>query len=151
MLSYIKGLFVEFKNFAFQGNVMDLAIGLVIGSAFTKIVTSLVNNVMMPPLGVLMGGVDFSDKVIPLKTHVDPKTNAMVIDATLKYGAFINSVIDFLIVATSVFVIVKLINIAKRKPLPPDESNKQCPYCLSMIPLKATKCAQCTADLPATA
>ena len=150
MLSYIKGLFVEFKNFAFQGNVMDLAIGLVIGSAFTKIVTSLVNNVMMPPLGVLMGGVDFSNKVIPLKHHIDSK-GVEVIDAGLRYGVFINDVIDFLIVAASVFAIVKLINIAKRKPLPPDDTTKQCPYCLSMIALKATKCAQCTADLPATA
>jgi large conductance mechanosensitive channel len=151
MLSHIKGLLNEFKAFAFQGNVMDLAIGLVIGSAFTKIVTSLVTNIMMPPLGVLMGGVDFSDKIIKLKTHIDPKTNVEVIDASLKYGVFINSIIDFLIVAASVFAIVKLINMAKRKPLPPDSTTKQCPYCLSTIALKASKCSQCTADLPVAA
>src|SRR5271169_3844698 len=101
MLGYIKGLFVEFKNFAFQGNVMDLAIGLVIGAAFTKIVTSLVENVMMPPLGMLMGGVDFSNKWVilhPAQFGPDGKT-LLVPQTTLKYGLFVNSVIDFLIVA----------------------------------------------------
>jgi large conductance mechanosensitive channel len=150
MFSGIKGLIGEFKAFALQGNVMDLAVGLVIGSAFTAIVKSLVDNVMMPPLGLLIGGVDFSDKVITLREkHM---ANGKEIAATtLKYGLFINSVISFLIIATAVFMVVKLMNMAKKRPVAGPPTTKECPLCLSTIPIKATKCAQCTTDLPATA
>lgn len=152
MASGIKGLLNEFKEFALRGNVMDLAVGLVIGAAFTKIVTSLVENVMMPPLGILMGGVDFKDKVIPLrKDQVDALGHVVAKGTDLKYGLFINSVIDFLIVAAAVFAVVKLMNMAKRKPPAGPVSTKECPQCASTISIKAKKCAFCTADLPTTA
>lgn len=153
LVSGIKGLANEFKEFALRGNVMDLAVGLVIGAAFTKIVTSLVENVMMPPLGMLMGGVDFSNKwVILHAAQFGPDGKTVVVPATtLKYGLFINSVIDFLIVASAVFMVVKLMNMAKRKAPPGPVSTKECPECASTISIKAKKCAFCTADLPATA
>jgi large conductance mechanosensitive channel len=156
MLAGIKGLIGEFKAFALQGNVMDLAVGLVIGSAFTTIVTSLVKNVMMPPLGLLMGGVDFSNKMITLRAAkldpADPTGTKVLVPATnLSYGLFINNIIDFLIVAAAVFMVVKLINTAKKKPVAGPPTTKECPKCLSTIPIKATKCAHCTTDLPATA
>lgn len=148
MGSWLKGLLGEFKAFALQGNVMDLAVGLVIGSAFTAIVTSLVNNVMMPPLGMLMGGVDFSNKwVILREAKVDAAGKIIVPATTLKYGLFINSVIDFLIVAAAVFMVVKLMNMAKKKPVAGPPTTKECPKCLSTIPILATKCAHCTSDL----
>jgi large conductance mechanosensitive channel len=151
VIGYIKSLGNEFKEFALKGNVIDLAVGLVIGAAFTKIVTSLVDNVMMPPLGILMGGVDFSNKWIILReAKLDPKTGAVVVPASkLMYGIFINNVIDFVIVAAAVFMVVKLMNSAKKQPPPADPTTKDCPLCLSTIPLKAVKCAHCTADLPA--
>ena len=151
MLSGIKGLIGEFKEFALKGNVMDLAIGLVIGAAFTKIVTSLVGDVMMPPLGWLMGGVDFSQKVLPFGPLHPDATGKMVHTVEIRYGVFINNIIDFLIVAVAVFMIVKLINTAKRKPVAGPPTTKECPKCLSTIPIKATKCAHCTSDLPVTA
>ncbi len=150
LASGIKGLLNEFKQFALQGNVMDLAVGLVIGSAFTSIVTSLVTNVMMPPLGLLMGGVDFSNKVVVLReSHV--VNGKEVAPTLLSYGKFINSVIDFLIIAAAVFAVVKLMNMAKRKPPAGPVSTKECPFCASTIAIKAKKCAYCTADLPAVA
>jgi large conductance mechanosensitive channel len=150
MASGIKGLIGEFKAFALQGNVMDLAIGIIIGAAFQKIVTSLVTNVMMPPLGLLMGGVDFSNKVIQLRDAKYDAAGKVVVPATnLSYGLFINSVIDFTIVAIAVFLIVKLINTAKKRPVAGPPTTKECPKCLSTIPLKAVKCAHCTTDLVA--
>jgi large conductance mechanosensitive channel len=153
LFSGIKNLANEFKQFALQGNVMDLAVGLVIGAAFTKIVTSMVENVMMPPLGMLMGGVDFSNKWVilhPAKLADDGKT-VLVPATTLKYGLFINSVIDFLIVAAAVFLVVKLMNMAKRKPPAGPVTTKECPMCFTTISIKAKKCPNCTADLPAMA
>lgn len=151
MIGYIKSLGKEFKEFALKGNVIDLAVGLVIGAAFTKIVTSLVDNIMMPPLGILMGGVDFSNKWIILRpAKINQDTKLVEVPASvLKYGVFINNVIDFIIVAFAVFIVIKLMNSAKRQSPPADPTTKDCPLCLSTIPLKAVKCAHCTADLPA--
>jgi large conductance mechanosensitive channel len=146
------GLIQEFKEFAMKGSVVDLAVGVVIGAAFGKIVTSLVNDIMMPPIGFIMGGVDFSAKKIVLKEAVlDPTGKTLSPATTLNYGMFINNVIDFLIVAVSVFIVVKLMNTARKAPPPPPPSTKECALCASAIPIKARKCPMCTSDLPATA
>jgi len=134
----------EFKEFAMRGNVIDLAIGVIIGGAFGQIVGSFVNDVMMPPLGLLTGGVDFSDKMITLKQAVEntPAVN-------LKYGVFINAVINFLIVAFAIFVMIRGINRLKRKEeTPPVEpTTKECPECLMTIPLNAKRCGHCAVVL----
>jgi large conductance mechanosensitive channel len=151
------GLLQEFKEFALKGSVVDLAVGVIIGGAFGKIVSSLVNDVIMPPLGLLMGGADFSNKWIILHAaKVDPVTGKEIVpQSVLKYGLFINNVIDFLIVAIAIFAVIKLMNMARRgasPPPPPGEpTTKECPMCLSTIAYKARKCPQCTSDLPATA
>jgi large conductance mechanosensitive channel len=137
----------EFKEFAMRGNVLDLAIGVVIGAAFGKIVSSFVSDVLMPPIGKLTGGVDFSNLFLVLGTgHFDSLKAAKDAGvATLNYGAFINAVIDFLIVAFSIFLVVKAVNRAMPKPVPaPAPPMKDCPQCLSSIPAKATRCAHCT-------
>jgi large conductance mechanosensitive channel len=147
------GLVQEFKEFAMKGSVVDLAVGVVIGGAFGNVVNSLVKDVMMPPLGLLMGGRDFSNKVITLHKVYDA---GKVIEQTdLRYGVFLNNVINFLIVAASIFIVIKLMNIARRRlehPAPAAAPTiKECPMCTSAIPIKARKCPQCTADLPAVA
>jgi len=153
----------EFKEFAMKGNVIDLAVGVIIGGAFGKIVTSLVNDVIMPPIGVLLGGVDFKDLKIPLysKEHAANvvANNKGKIDETLlptiNYGQFINVMLDFIIVAFCIFLLVKVINVLRRnekKEAPPVEvTEKDCPYCLSKVPVKATRCKHCTSQLEATA
>jgi large conductance mechanosensitive channel len=153
------GLLKEFKEFAMKGSVVDLAVGVVIGAAFGKIVSSLVNDIIMPPLGILMGGVDFSNKAIELRKaqwHFDTVKNTWVMDVPptlLKYGVFINNIIDFLIVAAAIFFVVKLMNAAHRKPTDAAAAptTKECAFCTSTIPIHAKKCPQCTADLPALA
>ena len=141
-------LFQEFKEFALKGSVVDLAVGVIIGGAFGKIVSSLVNDIVMPPLGLLMGGVDFSSKMFELRAaHT---VNGQAIPATfIRYGTFINNVIDFLIVAISIFVVIKLMNSARRTepPPPPPPNTRPCPYCVSEIPIKAIRCPNCTSDL----
>lgn len=132
----------EFKEFAVKGNVMDMAVGVIIGIAFGKIVTSMVNDIVMPPIGLLMGGVDFSDIVITLKEAVG-ETPAV----TMNVGIFINNVIDFLIVAFVIFMIIKQINRFKKPDAAPEPVAKDCPRCMLSIPIKATKCGHCTADL----
>ncbi|OHA85325.1 MAG: mechanosensitive ion channel protein MscL [Candidatus Yonathbacteria bacterium RIFOXYC1_FULL_52_10] len=135
----------EFKEFAMRGNVVDLAIGVVIGTAFGKIVSSLVSDVIMPPVGVLTGGVDFSNLVITLK-EASNATAAV----TLNYGVFLNAVIDFAIVAFAIFMVVKGMNNLRRKAEKTEEgepTTKECPFCISTIPIKATRCPQCTAEL----
>jgi large conductance mechanosensitive channel len=145
----VSSWWAEFKKFAMQGNMIDLAIGVVIGAAFGKVVTSLVNDVIMPPLGVLMGGVDFSDKVITLKPEeLDAAGKVIHPASVLKYGAFINNILDFLIVAFSIFVVIKLISMAKHKPSE-EPTSKECPMCLSTIPVAAKRCAHCCADIAA--
>jgi large conductance mechanosensitive channel len=128
----------EFKQFAMRGNVLDLAVGIIIGAAFNSVVHSLVNNVIMPPVGVLIGRVDFSDIVIPLPG-----------DASISIGLFINEIVNFLIVAFAVFIIVRQANRMKSKEKTPtgEPTTKECPYCLTTVPLKATRCSACTSEL----
>ncbi|MGC1105561.1 MAG: large-conductance mechanosensitive channel protein MscL [Candidatus Acidiferrales bacterium] len=138
----------EFKEFAMKGNVMDMAVGIIIGAAFGRIVTSLVSDVIMPPIGLLLGRVDFNNLFFNISGTGYPTLAAAKAAgaATINYGIFINTVIDFLIVAFAIFLVVKQINQWTTKPGPPvAPTTKSCPYCLSTIPLKATKCAFCTA------
>ncbi|MCC6148194.1 MAG: large conductance mechanosensitive channel protein MscL [Anaerolineaceae bacterium] len=140
----------EFKEFAMKGNVADLAVGLIIGAAFGNIVTSLVNDVIMPPIGLLLGKVNFTNLFINLSsTHYAILEEAKAAGApTINYGLFINTVINFLIVALVMFFIVRAMN-RMRGPAetPPAPKTKECPYCLSKILLEAQKCAYCTSDL----
>jgi large conductance mechanosensitive channel len=140
----------EFKEFAMRGNVMDLAVGVIIGAAFGKIVTSLVEDVLMPPIGQLIGKVDFSSLFINLSgTHYDSIKLAKAANppgATLNYGMFLNNVINFLIVAFVVFLVVKQINRFAPKPVPAP-STKDCPQCAMPIPLAAKRCGHCTSQL----
>lgn len=141
----------EFKEFIAKGNVIDLAVGLVIGAAFGKIVTSLVNDIVMPPIGMLLGGVDFTNLFATLK-GADFETLKAAKDGgavTINYGAFINTCIEFLIVALVIFLVIKAINRMKRKPAELPASTKSCAYCCSIIAVEATRCPQCTSDLKA--
>ena len=146
----------EFKEFAMRGNVVDMAVGIIIGAAFGTIVKSLVADVIMPPIGLLMGGVDFADLFVVIKegaeaaapyaTLADAKAAGAV---TINYGAFANTVISFIIVAFAVFMLIKGINSAKREEeAPPAEpTEKECPHCFSKISIKATRCPHCTSEL----
>jgi large conductance mechanosensitive channel len=148
----------EFKEFILRGNVVDMAVGIVIGAAFGTIVTSLVNDVIMPPIGLLLGGVDFSNLFVLLKAGSPAPPYASLADAqaagavTINYGLFINAVISFLIVAFVIFLLIRSINRMRREEEapPPEPTTKECPYCLSTIPIKATRCAYCTSELPET-
>jgi len=135
----------EFKEFAVKGNVIDMAVGIIIGAAFGGVVTSLVKDVIMPPIGLLVGKMDFSKLVITLKDATD--TIPVVPAVTLNYGVFINAVINFVIVAFAVFMLVKQINRLKRAPAPSAPTTKECPQCLSKIALNAKKCAFCTSQV----
>lgn len=139
----------EFKEFAMRGNVIDLAIAVVIGGAFGKIITSFVNDILMPPIGMLLGNVDFANLFIDLSGHgytslADAKDAGA---ATLNYGIFLNTVIDFVIVAFAIFLLIRVIN-RTRKPAPAAApTTKPCPYCKMDIPLEATRCPHCTSTL----
>jgi large conductance mechanosensitive channel len=141
----------DFKAFLLRGNVIDLAVAVVIGAAFGSIVKSLVDDVLMPPIGVLVGRVDFSNLFVVLKEGAAPPANSSLAAAhaagqvTLNYGAFINAVIAFLIVAACVFMIVRMANRFAAKPVPLPPNTKPCPYCTLAIPLSATRCPNCTA------
>jgi large conductance mechanosensitive channel len=141
----------EFRDFIARGNVIDLAVAVIIGAAFGKIVTSLVEGIIMPPVGLLLGGVDFANLFIDLSG----KNPASIADAQVRglpviaYGVFLNDVISFLIIAFVIFLIVKAIN--KRKQEEVVELTKECPYCFSTIPIEATKCSGCCSALPAAA
>ena len=146
----------EFKEFAMKGNVVDMAVGIIIGAAFGTIVTSLVNDVIMPPIGLLLGNVDFSNMFAVLKEGAKaPGPYASVAAAkaagatTINFGLFINTIISFLIVAFAIFLLIKAINQMKRKEAAPPPATKDCPYCLSKIPIKATRCLACTSELKA--
>ena len=141
-------MYKEFKEFIMRGNVVDLAVGVVIGAAFGKIVTSFVEDVLMPPIGLLLGGVDFSNLFINLSGKAYPSIAAAKAAgaATLNYGVFLNNIINFLIIAFTIFLLIKQINRMQR-PAPAAPTTRDCPYCLSAVPLKATKCAHCTAEL----
>jgi large conductance mechanosensitive channel len=146
----------EFREFAMRGNVVDLAIGVIIGAAFGKIISSLVADIIMPPLGLLIGQVDFSNLFINLSGHkVQTLAEAKQAGAaTINYGAFLNNVLDFLIVAFAVFLLVRQMNrlMSWQKAAPPEApTTKPCPYCLSTIALNARRCPHCTSDLEAAA
>jgi large conductance mechanosensitive channel len=141
----------EFKEFAMRGSVLDLAIGIVIGAAFGKIVTSFVNDIVMPPVGLLLGRVDFSNLYINLsETHYASLAEAKAAGApTINYGAFLNTVLDFLIVSLAIFLLVRQINRMRRQQEAPatKPTTKECFYCGTSIPLKAIRCPHCTSEL----
>lgn len=147
-------MFKEFKEFALRGNVVDMAVGIIIGAAFGTIVGSLVADVLMPPIGLLLGNVDFSNLYVVLKEGAiaAPYVNLAAAKeagaVTLNYGLFINAVINFLIVALAIFFLIRGLNRLKRQEKAPVEvTTKSCPFCLSSIPLKAKRCAHCTSQL----
>jgi large conductance mechanosensitive channel len=142
-------MFKEFKEFIMRGNVLDLAVGIVIGAAFGKIVTSLVSDIVMPPIGVVLGKVDFSNLFIDLSGAHYPTLDAAkkAGAATINYGLFLNTVVDFLIVAFVIFLVVKQANRLKRQPAPAAPSTKECPFCHTNIPIQATRCPNCTSQL----
>ncbi len=140
-----------FKEFIQKGNVLDMAVGFIMGAAFGKVVSSLINDVLMPPLGMLLGKVDFAGLYINLSG--EPFESLAAAKAagtpTISYGLFINTLLEFLIVALSVFLLVKWINAFRRRPaaVPAAPTTKECPYCLSAVPLKAVRCPFCTSEL----
>ena len=145
-------LFQEFKNFAARGNVIDLAVGIIIGAAFGKIVTSFVEDILMPPIGLLLGKVDFSSLFLSLNgQHYDSIAQAKAAGApTLNVGLFLNTVINFLIIAFAIFLIVQQINRLQRQPAPAPAgppTTKECPFCCSTIPIKASRCPNCTSEV----
>jgi large conductance mechanosensitive channel len=145
----------EFKEFIMKGNVVDMAVGIIIGAAFGGIVGSFVADVIMPPIGLLLGNIDFANFFVVLKEGAVPQPYTSLADAkkagavTVNIGLFINTIINFLIIALAVFFVVRSVNKLKREKetAPPPPTTKECPYCLSVIPLKAVRCAQCTSDL----
>ena len=144
----------EFKKFAMRGNVVDMAVGIVIGGAFALIVSSLVNDVIMPPIGMLLGGVDFANLFTVLKEGSTPAPYASVAAAkeagavTLNYGAFINTIVSFIIVAFAIFMVVKGMNkMQEEEETPAEPTTKECPHCISTISIKATKCPNCTSGV----
>jgi large conductance mechanosensitive channel len=149
-------MFKEFKTFIMRGNVMDMAIGIVIGTAFGLIVSSLVKDIIMPPIGLALGRVDFSNLFVLLRDGTTPGPYASLADAqnvgavTINYGIFINTIISFLIIGFAMFLIVRMINAAYKKevePAPAPVTTKECPHCYSVIPIKATRCPYCTSQL----
>ena len=143
----------EFKEFIMRGNVVDMAVGIIIGAAFVTIVKSLVDDVIMPPIGLLLGNIDFTNLFAVLKDGKVPgpyETLALAKAAgavTINYGVFVNTIISFLVVAFCVFILVKNVNRLRKEPVPAEPDTRECPYCLSAIPVKATKCAHCTAEI----
>ena len=150
------GMMKEFREFAVKGNVVDMAVGIIIGAAFGTIVKSLVADVIMPPIGLLLGNVDFANLFIVLKHGAEVMEYATVADAqaagavTLNYGVFINTIISFLIVAFAIFIMIKNINRMKKEEAPappPPATTKECPHCFSTIPIKAVRCPMCTSNI----
>ncbi len=144
----------EFKEFAMRGNVLDMAIGVIIGAAFGKIVTSLVNDIIMPPIGKLMGGMDFANLFVTLNgaTYASLAEAQAAGAPTINYGVFISTVIDFIIIAFVIFMIVKQVNRLKKQPQPaPTEAptTMECPFCVTTISVRAVKCPNCSSDLSA--
>jgi large conductance mechanosensitive channel len=142
-------MFKEFKEFVIRGNVLDMAVGIIIGAAFGKIVTSFVSDILMPPLGVLLGKADFANLFVDLKGGQYPTLAAAKAAgaATINYGVFLNTIIDFLLVGFAVFLIVRQANKLKRQPAPAPPATKECTFCYSAIPIKATRCPNCTSQL----
>jgi large conductance mechanosensitive channel len=144
-------MFKEFKEFAMKGNVLDMAVGIVIGAAFGKIITSFVSDILMPPLGLLLGKMDFSNLFMNLSGQNYPSIAAAKAAgaATLNYGIFINTIIDFLIVALAIFLLIRQVNKMKRQPPAAAPTTKDCPFCASAIPIPAKRCPHCTSQLAA--
>ena len=143
-------MFKEFREFAMKGNVLDMAVGIIIGVAFGKIVTSFVSDVLMPPLGLLLGQMDFTNLFVTLSQGSYPTLAAAkeAGAATINYGLFLNTVVDFAFVAFAVFLMIKQVNRLRRPaPAAPAPPTKECPFCVSTIPLKATRCPACTANI----
>ena len=148
-------MFKEFKEFAMRGNVIDLAVGIVIGTAFGTIVKSLVSDIIMPPIGFLLGKVDFTNLFIVLKAGVKaatPYTSLTEAQAagavTINYGMFINTIINFIIIAFAIFMVIRSMNKFKKpEAIPAEPTTKDCPYCLISVPIKATRCPHCTSEL----
>jgi len=151
-------MFKEFKTFVIRGNVVDMAVGIIVGVAFGAIVKSLVSDVIMPPIGLLLGNVDFSNLFLNLKDGKIPGPYSALTAAqaagavTINYGQFLNTIINFLIVAFAIFVMIRQINrlMPKEKAPAPAPTTKECQFCLSVIPIKATRCSQCTSQLSGT-
>jgi large conductance mechanosensitive channel len=145
----------EFKEFAVKGNVVDMAVGIIIGAAFGTIVKSLVSDVIMPPIGLALGNVDFANLFVVLKQGTPAGPYPALAEAqaagavTINYGAFINTIISFIIIAFAVFLLIRNINKLKREAEEPpaEPTTKECPFCFSTIPIKATRCGFCTSDL----
>ena len=139
----------EFKEFAMRGNVMDMAVGIIIGAAFGRIITSLVSDVIMPPIGLILGHVDFSTQFLNISGTPYPTLAAAKAAnaATINYGMFLNTVVDFIIVAFVIFLMVRQINRWNRPAPVATPTTKECPFCLSSVPLKATRCPNCTSEL----
>jgi large conductance mechanosensitive channel len=142
------GMIKEFREFAARGNVIDLAVAVIIGAAFGKVVTSVVDDLVMPPIGMLLGRVDFSNLFVALNgvTYASLAEAKTAGAPTLNYGLFLNTCFQFLIVAFAVFMLVKQVNRFK-KPAPPDLNTRDCPFCVTKIPTKATRCPACTSEL----
>jgi len=151
-------MFKDFKEFAMRGNVVDMAVGIIIGAAFGTIVKSLVSDILMPPIGILLGGVDFSALFVVIKEgtvggpYETIKAAQEAGAVTINYGVFIMTIISFLIVAFSVFLVIRSINKLKKQEEAPSAvpTTKECPFCLSVIPIKATRCGYCTSELQNT-
>jgi large conductance mechanosensitive channel len=144
----------EFKTFILRGNVVDLAVGVIIGGAFGKIVSSLVTDIIMPPIGFVLGNMDFSNLYLAIKGADKVPAGSSLAAAqaiagvvTWNYGLFISNVINFVIVAIAIFLMIKGINSLQRKPAPAPANTKECPHCFTAIPIKATRCPNCTSDL----
>ena len=152
-------MFKEFREFAVRGNVVDLAVGLILGASFGTIVKSAVDDLMMPPIGLLTGGADFADQFVLLKRGVPPGPYLSLEQAkaagavTLNYGIFLNNVVSFLLVAFAVFLVVRMVNRLRRDEAesPSSPTSKNCPYCVTEIPLAAVRCPHCTSELPKAA
>jgi large conductance mechanosensitive channel len=151
----MRSLLKEFREFVMRGNVVDLAVGFIIGAAFGKIVTSFVGDILMPPIGLALGKVDFSNLFVNLSGNTYRSlAEAQAAGApTINYGLFINTLIDFIIVAFVLFLVIRMINRMQRakEELPAEPTTKDCPYCFSSIPIKAVKCPHCTSEIPAPA
>jgi len=151
------GMIKEFRQFAVKGNVVDMAVGIIIGAAFGTIVQSLVNDIIMPPIGLVLGNVDFTNLFVVLKEGAQPGPYGTLAQAqaagavTFRYGQFANTIVSFVIVAVAVFLLVKQVNRLKQKEqaAPPSPSQKECPRCFSLISIKASRCPQCTTELQA--
>lgn len=142
-------MFKGFREFMMRGNVLDLAVAVIIGAAFGKIVTSLVNDILMPPLGLVLKNVDFSNLFVDLSggSHATLAQAKAAGDATINYGIFLNNVIDFVIVAFVIYLLINTANKMKRAPAPADPTTKECEFCHTNIPIAATRCPNCTSTL----